>query len=787
MLSQVLAKSTRGNSQAELLTVHLSAALDAARLVARRTGQITVAARILPGFWDTVALADLLHDTGKIPDGCQAMLAGGPVWGERHEVLSLGFVELVADDERRAWVSAAVATHHRPLTNSPRSLAALYGAAPVGEWWARFSPLDQANADELATWLYETATAAGLPVKPLSGGADRIAQAHAELNGLLDRWEYGADPEEGLVAVLLQGAVTMADHLSSAHGRLHLIQPMGPAFAARLEKAITAKGYRLRPHQRRAAAVENHLLLRSRTGSGKTEAAWLWACRQTAIMHAAGQGVPRVFYTLPYLASINANAGRTTGELGSADQVGVSHGRAAAYHLANAVCPEDGDAERVTAARKAVARQAATRLFKETVRITTPYQLLRAALVGAAQSSLLVDAANSVFIMDELHAYDTKRLGYILAMMSLLERLGGRFAVLSATLPDALAELIEDTLAGTVTRTDDSDSHQPARHRIRTRPHHLTDPAAIAEIAERLHNGESVLVVANNIRQAQQLYDQLGPIARRLFGPEAAAMLHSRFKRRDRNRLEQHITERHSVDRTRRGDRLPGLVVSTQVLEVSMDVDFDVLFTAAADLEALAQRFGRANRIAARTPTDVIVHAARYTPRQNAPGEWFADGIYPQAPTQAAWRILTTHDGQPVDENDITGWLNQIYATDWGTAWRKHVLFHRDQFAATFLDFTYPFDSRDDLAEQFDELFDGTEVILTEDRSSYAAALDQARGRAGRLLADDYLIPLPASAVPRARYDTELKVYVIDGTYSSEHGLTAVRDPGAAYRKEELA
>ncbi|MFJ5307435.1 CRISPR-associated helicase Cas3' [Streptomyces sp. NPDC088350] len=787
VLPKVLAKSARRGWPGEQLTVHLSAALDAAGLVARRTGRIAAVVNILPRFWDAVCLADLLHDTGKISDGCQTMLAGGPIWGERHEVLSLGFVPLVPDDELRAWVAAAVATHHRPLTNSPRSLAALYGTAPVEEWQARFHPVDHGTAEELAEWLYATAISADLPVKPLPTCPHWVVQAHTELNALLDRWEYGVTPEEGLVAVLLQGAVTMADHLSSAHGRLHLTQPMNPAFAARLEKAITAKGYSLRPHQQRAATVEEHLLLRSRTGSGKTEASWLWACRQTAIMHAAGQGVPRVFYTLPYLASINANADRTTRELGSADQVGVAHGRAAAYHLANAVCPEDGDAERVTAARKAVARQAATRLFKETVRITTPYQLLRAALVGAANSSLLVDAANSVFIMDELHAYDTKRLGYILAMMSLLERLGGRFAVLSATLPDALAELIEDTLAGTVTRTDDADSPQPARHRIGTRPHHLTDPASIAEITERLHNGESVLVVANNIRQAQQLYDQLGPVARRLFGPEAAALLHSRFKRRDRSRLEQRITERHSVDRTRAGDRLPGLVVSTQVLEVSMDVDFDVLFTAAADFEALAQRFGRANRIAARPPSDVIVHAARYTPRQDAPGEWFADGIYPQAPTQAAWRILTAHDGQPVDENDITGWLNQIYATVWGTAWRQDVLAHRDQFAATFLDFIYPYDSRDDLAERFDELFDATEAILIEDRSSYAASLNQAHGRAGRLLADDYLIPLPASAAPRARYDAELKVHVIDGTYSSEYGLTAVRDPGTAYRKEELS
>lgn len=669
----------------------------------------------------------------------------------------------------------------------PRSLAALYGTAALDEWRARFKSLEQSTADELAVWLYETAAAASLPVTPLQAGTDWVAQAHAELGELLDRFEYGTDPDEGLAAVLVQGAVTMADHLSSARTRPHLVQPMGPAFATRLENTITAKGYTLRPHQQRAAATDGHLLLRSRTGSGKTEASWLWACRQTAAMQAAGQGIPRVFYSLPYLASINANADRTTRELGTAEQVGVAHGRAAAYHLANAACPEDGDEERVTAARKAVARAAATRLFKETVRVTTPYQLLRAALVGPAHASLLVDATNSVFIMDELHAYDTKRLGYILAMMGLLERLGGRFAILSATLPNALADLITDTLAQPVTRTDDADSHPPARHRIRTRPHHITDPATITDITHHLHRGDSLLVIANNIRQAQQLYDQLAPTARALHGLQAATMLHSRYKRRDRSRIEQHITARYSTDRTRVGERLPGLVISTQVLEVSMDVDFDVLFTAAADLEALAQRFGRANRIAARPPADVIVHAARYTPRQDAPGQWFADGIYPQAPTAAAWRILTAHDGQPVDENEINGWLDTIYATPWGATWREEVLRHRDQFSTTFLDFTYPYDNRTDLAERFDELFDGTEAILAQDRNHYAAALQQADGHASRLLADDYLIPLPASAVPRSRFDTRLKVHVIEGDYNSEHGLMAVRGPGSKYQPEEIA
>jgi CRISPR-associated endonuclease/helicase Cas3 len=71
-----------------------------------------------------------------------------------------------------------------------------------------------------------------------------------------------------------------------------------------------------------------------------------------------------------------------------------------------AVPDETADNNRVSAAHKAVSRTAATRLFRELVRVGTPYQLLRGALAGPAYSSILVDAVNSVFVFDELHAYE---------------------------------------------------------------------------------------------------------------------------------------------------------------------------------------------------------------------------------------------------------------------------------------------------------------------------------------------------------------------------------------------
>ncbi|RLK58377.1 CRISPR-associated helicase Cas3' [Actinokineospora cianjurensis] len=783
-LAGVMAKSAARGRNEESLTSHLTATLAAARELRDRVGRIRVTDTILGDrFWPVVFLAALTHDTGKIPRGFQAMLAGRTkTWGQRHELVSLGFLaELIDDETALDWVAIAVLTHHQPLTSGTggRNLQASYDGLDPARLRERLGPIDPAQVRALRRWLRATAHRARLPITQVSAPEEPedVVEAAARLfTHLLDQWEGAVDADTGLTAVLIQGAVTLSDHLSSAAGSLDLTQPLDGDFRARVDRRLGQKGHALREHQERAAEVSGHLLLRAPTGSGKTEAALLWAATQVIELINLVGGVPRVFYTLPYLSSINAMATRLGAELGSA--VGVSHSKAASYHLAAAMASEDGeDPCRVDAATKALSRAAATRLFHESVRVGTPYQLLRAALAGPAHSGILVDSTNSVFILDELHAYDARRLGYTLAAARLWERLGGRVAILSATLPNALTALLGDTLREPITTVDTPTLDQPPRHRLRTRDHHLTDPAAIAEIRLRLDRDESVLVVANNVAHALALFDALAPAVLDRHGPDAAHLLHARFTRGDRSRIETTVLDRFEADPHK--PRRPGLLIATQVVEVSLNLDFDVLFTSAATLEALLQRFGRVNRLAARPPADVIVHHPAWTTRTGERGE-FADGIYPREPVEAAWRILTAHDGAIIDEADANPWLDQVYATPWGRRWHDEVDRYVTEFDESFLQFTDPFDDRSDLTEHFDKLFEGTEAILAHDRDAYISALTHADGPAGRLLAEEYLIPMPHWAHRHCRFDRDLKVRVVDGDYDPVRGLLAVRGPAAA-------
>jgi len=794
----------------ELLTSHLLRTLIALQAVRRRVGGIPGRA---PEFWTWAALAALLHDAGKLPDGFQRMIGNtaepAEAWGERHEVLSLGFVDLLLAGlpaDQRMWVAAAVAGHHRPFTcgpgEQPRKLPLLaqYGGDQAEDFAAKFTPADQEQLTGLSEWLHDTGRRFGLPVDNLAHHTDlrQLTDAAYSLFGqLMDQWEFSLAPGSGAgaTAVLLLGAVTMADHLSSADSPLDTSHPLNTCYPARLAGRLTAAGHALRPHQRDAADLTGSLLLRSWTGSGKTEAALLWARTQITDLSERTGGTPRLFYLLPYLASINAMTDRLSHELESAAGIGVAHSRAASYHLARSLadgCTDEGG-DSVDAAAKAYSRAEATRNFRELLRVGTPYQLLRGALAGPVYSSILIDSANSVFVLDELHAYDTRRLGMILAMMRFWHKLGGRVAVLSATLPTALASLVRDALQNHVRLIEPSaDNPPPVRHRLSTREAHLTDNASLAEIRARLARGQSVLVIANNVRDAITLYQALGPYCAGLHGEDSAHLLHSRFRRMDRTRIETAVLKRFEAGRPRQ----PGLLIGTQALEVSLNLDLQACHTSAADLEALIQRFGRVNRLSVLPPAPVVVHEPAYVTRRGSGESLWADGVYEAAPTRHGWDILTRHDGQPIDEEIVTGWLDEIYSGPWGEQWKQQVIQHQQDFGSAFLDFALPFDDRSRLSERFDEQFDGTEAILAADRGDYekaltatgpAATAGKGGKKAGRLRADEYLIPLPAWGGTISQRDKALGVRVIDGIYDDRLGLLAIqRDLHHRYEPGEV-
>jgi CRISPR-associated endonuclease/helicase Cas3 len=757
VLSGLLAKSAHGSGlgRTETLTEHSAAVRDAARSVADRIGDAGVLAGY-PRFWEWVCWAALLHDAGKVAAGFQLQLRpGADPWDERHEVLSLAYVELLAAGlpaAERVMIAAGVVFHHRCL-DGDRGLRERY--PPDAEWRRRFGqnpepPPGQPKTQvtpaahvALAAWL---AGQLGVPLTREMMTGRKLWERARDAFAAVDRhWTGPVTPSDGLVAVLLQGAVTLADHAASAHTGLDTGTPLPFGY---LENV--ADPY---PHQRAAGQTDGHLVLVAPTGSGKTEAGLAWASRQMTSL----PGLPRLAWLLPYRASIDAIRDRFAAGFGCGlDGIGVLHATTAATLLSRAV--SDDRAAGQADAHKARALAGAMRLFRQRVRVATPHQLLRAAIAGPKYSSILLEQAGSMIVLDELHAYDPATFGRICAAMRLWEDLGSRVAVLSATLAPPMIDLITSSLSRPVTVHRASPGTAPVRHRLVLDDQPLTSPASLDRIRGWLADGRSVLAVANTVATAQHLFRDLAAAD--------AVLLHSRFKLKDRAAIEKRITARHRErepgDPARRGG---GLVVATQALEVSLCLDFDRGATEAAPVEAIAQRAGRVNRRGRHPdgPVEVRVHAVP------------SARPYEEAAVAAALDALGDYDGELVSEQAIDDWLRHAYATQWGRSWAAQARQHRDAFSSAFLTFTEPFADRSEFAAKLAESFDTVEVLLRSDLDEYQ---DLASGPDGDpLLASGLLIPIrwaqkaALRAAGRAACHRELEIWVIDAPYDPRTGL----------------
>jgi CRISPR-associated endonuclease/helicase Cas3 len=334
--------------------------------------------------------------------------------------------------------------------------------------------------------------------------------------------------------------------------------------------------FELNDHQRACAETEGSVFLDAPTGSGKTEAALLWAQSNQSPEQSR-----HVFYVLPFTASINAMYGRLKSDsLFGDDAVSFLHGRSA-YFAYRWLCESEPDLDRKESAKKVREARRQTRELYHPVKVLTPHQILMAFLGSKGWEKSLCEYAGGLFILDEVHAYEPRLTGLLFEILRrLTQEMGARVCVMSATFPTLLREALVEHIGETASVSLDADERDRYnRHLIRVEEGTVADH--LPEIREKLAAGLRVLVVLNTVAGAMACFEALEETAKN------PCLIHGRLIHRDRQAAEARLQdEENPVD----------LLVGTQAIEVSLDIDFDVLYSDPAPLDALLQRFGRVNR-----------------------------------------------------------------------------------------------------------------------------------------------------------------------------------------------
>lgn len=327
--------------------------------------------------------------------------------------------------------------------------------------------------------------------------------------------------------------------------------------------------------QSRCGSCNGHLIATAPTGSGKTEASLLWA------LNGFREG-KKLIYLLPTMVTANSLHSRLKSYF-PRQNIGLVHSMSHLVH-------KDEDEIVPGSDVKKQYQYLHEKTFMFPVTVATVDQLLFAGYNIGYWVLTEANAANSMIILDEIHAYEPWTLGLIDSMIRHFARFGAKFMIMSATMPRYLRELLQKALPDSEVIEDRALLSQ-ARNSFSVHACPLEE--GLPDIIEEVKREKKVLVVVNSVFTCQNL-------ARTLV-EYSPVCYHSKFIFRHRKAKEREISDLGMRD-------VGCLVVATQVVEVSLDIDFDVLFTECAPPDALVQRAGRINRARKKTGTEVKIY-----------------------------------------------------------------------------------------------------------------------------------------------------------------------------------
>lgn len=388
------------------------------------------------------------------------------------------------------------------------------------------------------------------------------------------------------------------------------------------------------------------LVLVAPTGSGKTEFSLLWASRQGR----------KFIYTLPLRVALNDIFMRLRDSDGyfHPDEIDILHSTAFIEYLREERRGRDTDLDGMLTS---------ARLLASPVLLTTPDQVLITSLNYFGSDKVISAYPFSSIVIDEVQTYNEEMAAVIIKTLQMISELDGSILVMTATLPpyfrrflDAMDFQVLDV--STIPGQHEIKNLDMRRHVLKLMDEPLfSDKLEVSGELDGLieeNAGKNILIVVNNVQKAVELY-------REYSDDPHVYLIHSRLLEKEKSRRIREIKKKQ-------GENKGLMVISTQIIEASVDLDFDVMITEISTIDSQIQRWGRIYRNRDRdynsTEPNIIVFTG--TDRRTSL-------IYDKKVVDATRRVLRGYEGRALDYQMEKNMIEDVFREEFNGLSLKEV------------------------------------------------------------------------------------------------------------------
>ena len=371
---------------------------------------------------------------------------------------------------------------------------------------------------------------------------------------------------------------------------------------------------------------DKNIIVVASTGIGKTEGALLWA------------GDSKTFYTLPIKVSINAIYKRIWDEN---------------YYDKNKFTFLHSDAKSIMRKDEEIddyqLKYIETRHLIYPLTICTVDQLFYFVFKSLGTEKYAATLKYSKVIIDEIQSYTPDIISFLIFGLKVVNDLGGKFCIMTATLPPIVKYFLEETIGKENIKIaekpfykKDNEENIIIRHKIK----YEEKDFEYNEILEKAKN-KKLLIICNTVKRSQDVYIKLKEKNKQNM---EINLLHSRFIFKDRKEKETKIQDFASSNKF-------GIWISTQIVEASLDIDFDVLYTDMCSADSLLQRMGRCyrNRIYKKDEPNIFIY-------NNKDGkEIGVETVYDKDIFEFSVEHIQEYNNQIFTEEDKQDYINKVY------------------------------------------------------------------------------------------------------------------------------